>query len=98
MANREIWPGGGLSPLAGDVKTTPGSPTATVIGFQGVPIGFAFLNGGEVYQYSPIAGQWVPNALSASIMVNNIGISDDYDISVNANTNKVSINGTGLAP
>lgn len=89
--NREIYPGG-LYPLSGDVQSTPGSPGALVIGIQGVPVNASQMNGGEVLEYSVDALAWVPT-LRACIQVNNVTVSDDYEIGVNF-PNLPQINGT----
>lgn len=51
--NREIVGGGGASiyPLNGDVESTPGSTTVTVVGLQNIPVITSFPTGGEVLTY-----------------------------------------------
>lgn len=51
--NREIVGGGGASiyPLNGDVESTPGSTTVTVVGLQTIPVITSFPTGGEVLTY-----------------------------------------------
>jgi len=51
--NREIVGGGGASiyPLQGDVESTAGSSTVTVVGLQTIPVAVSFPSGGEVLTY-----------------------------------------------
>lgn len=60
--NREIVGGGGASiyPLLGDVKSTPGSSTVTVVGIQGIPFQQTFPTGGEVPVYDAPSNSWLP--------------------------------------
>lgn len=88
--NREIYPGG-LYPLAGDVVSTPGSPSIAVVGIQGIPIQTVNLNGGEVLEYNPNVTAWVPT-LRAAIQVDGVTVSDDYTMAVNL-TEFAQING-----
>lgn len=79
--NREIFPGGAY-PLSGDVQSTPGSPSVSVVGIHGIPVNSASFVGGEVLEYNPNANAWVPT-IRACIQVNNVTVSDDYTIAVN---------------
>ena len=86
-------PGGaGIYPLAGDVQSTAGNQTVTVVGIQNIPILQAFLNGGEVLGYNPNTRQWMPT-LRAAIQVDNVTVSDDYIITVNV-PKMVLVNGS----
>lgn len=91
--NREVVGGGGASiyPLTGDVLSTPGSPTVTVVGLQNIPVVQKFLTGGEYLEYNISSNSWLPT-LRASIQVNGVTVSDDYEISVNTGSG-VSVNG-----
>lgn len=79
--NREIWPGG-VYPLAGDVQSTAGNPTVTVVGLQSVPVSAISMDGGEILEYSIASHAWKPT-LRASIQVDRVTVSDDYLITVN---------------
>ena len=89
--NREIFPGG-VYPLQGDIKSTPGSSNVQVIGIQGIPIEVVTFAGGEVLEFNPNLNQWAPT-LRAGIQVNNVTMSDDYLITVNV-PKMVKINGS----
>ncbi len=82
--NREIVGGGGASiyPLIGDVTSTAGNATVTVTGIQGIPIASPFLDGGAALVYNANAHNWQP-ILRATIQVNGLTVSDDFEISVN---------------
>jgi hypothetical protein len=91
--NREIALGGAtLGVLQGDVLTTPGSPNVIVVGLQGVALAPNTFVGGSVYQYDATTNTFVQVAMNGSIQINGLSVSDDYDISVNAQ--KVYVNGT----
>ncbi len=94
--NREVViPGGaGVYPLTGDVLSTAGDQTVRVIGIQGIPVQRISPEPGSYLEYNQNAGRWEP-ILRASIQVNGITVSDDYDISVNAV--HVYVNGTPVA-
>lgn len=91
--NREIVvPGGaGVYPLQGDVTSTAGNNTVKVTGFQGVPVQYLTLLGGETYQYNPNVAAWQP-ILIATVQVNNITVSTDPYVSVNV-TKPILVNG-----
>ena len=94
MANREATIGSGtLGILQGDVLTIQGSPNVIVVGLQGVPFASNTFIGGSVYQYDAATNQFVA-VLSASIQVNGLTVSDDYEMSVNAQ--KVYVNGSPI--
>jgi hypothetical protein len=95
MANREIFPGGDLSPLAGDIENVVGNTIATVIGIQNTPVDFSFPNGGEVLQYNPLTGTF-QFTLSACIQINSFYCSNDYNISFNLNPSQISVNGSPI--
>lgn len=91
--NREIvLPGGaGLYPLTGDVLSTPGSPTARVIGIQGIPVLQSVVPSGAVLQYNQNNNEWEA-ILNAQIQVNGLTVSDDPWVSVNA-AKPITVNG-----
>lgn len=100
MANSQIFPQS-TYPLTGDVQSTPGSPTVTVVGIQTVPFSATPPLPGQI----PVAigGQWVPSNPSItdanqSIQVNGVVMSDDYQVSVNAvlgiSNSPLYVNGT----
>lgn len=82
--NREIViPGGaGLYPLTGDVQSSPGSNTASVVGIHGVPVTQTAFNGGEFLEYNVNTHTWSPT-LRATVQVNNLFVSDDNIVTVN---------------
>lgn len=92
MANREIYPSI-LSPLMGDVISTPGSNLVKVVGIQTTPVDQITFQGGEVIEYNINTGHYQP-ILRACIQINNITVSDDYDIAINQLTG-LTINGGG---
>lgn len=94
--NREIViPGGaGVYPLTGDVQSTAGSPQVKVVGIQGFPVESGVPLPGAVITFNQNDAQWEP-IQRACIQVNGISVSDDYDMSVNAN--HVSLNGTPIS-
>jgi hypothetical protein len=91
--NRQIYPQV-LSPLMGDAISTPGSNLVTVVGIQTTPVVRpASFRGGEVIEYNINTGFYTP-ILRACIQVNNLTVSDDYDIAINQITGLL-VNGTG---
>jgi hypothetical protein len=94
--NREvIIPGGaGVYPLTGDVLSSAGSPTVTVVGIRSIPVQSGVPLPGAVLTYNQNDNQWEPTQ-RACIQVNGISVSDDYFIAVNAHN--VAINGTPVA-
>ena len=90
--NRQIYPQV-LSPLMGDAVSTPGSNLVTVVGIQTTPVTTTTFVGGEVIEYNINTGFYTPT-LRACIQVNNLTVSDDYDIAVNQITG-CRINGLG---
>jgi hypothetical protein len=94
--NREIAiPGGaGVYPLTGDVTSTAGNSTVTVVGIQNIPVQSGVPNIASVLTYNQNVNQWQPIERS-SIQVNLLPVSDDYWMSVNA-TN-VKLNGTPIS-
>lgn len=91
--NREIViPGGaGVYPLTGDVQSTAGSPTVRVVGIQGIAVENIVPGPGAVLMFNQNNADWEPFE-RACIQVNGLSVSDDYDMSVNAN--HVAVNGT----
>jgi hypothetical protein len=94
--NREvIIPGGaGIYPLTGDVQSTAGNATVTVIGLQNIKMQSGVPLPGAVLTYNQNDNQWEPTQ-RACIQVNGISVSDDYFIAINADN--VSINGTPVS-
>lgn len=96
--NREVFPGG-IYPLAGDVQSTAGQQSVTVIGIQGVPVENTPPSDQSRLVYQASTSQWQPTPIANdSISVNGVCISDDYDITVNApvgsNGTPVQVNGS----
>ena len=94
MANREIVQSGGgagIYPLTGDVLSTAGNSQVRVVGLRGTPLSSSFPSAGAVLQYNQNLNTWQP-ILVASIQVNGITLSTDYEISVNQ-TKPVLVNG-----
>ena len=100
MSNQQLYPSN-TYPISGDVQSTPGSPTVTVVGIQTVPFSATPPLPGQI----PVAigGQWVPSNPSVtdanqSIQVNGVVMSDDYQVSVNAvlgiSNSPLYVNGT----
>ncbi len=93
MANRETawYP----VPNAGDIAVTPGAATTTVVGIQTTPVSSTPPTDGQLLV--DVNGVWKPETINASISVNSLPISDDYDIGVNlplfGNGGPVSVNG-----
>jgi len=94
MANREIYPSA-LFPNRGDLSAEAGATTTTVIGIQTVPVSPTPPTNSQTFV--DIDGVWTPETINASITVNEVPISDDYEISVNlplfGNGGPVAVNG-----
>lgn len=93
MANRETawYP----IPDAGDISVAPGASTTTVVGIQTTPVTPTPPTVSQMFV--DIDGVWTPETVNASITVNELPVSDDYDIGVNlplfGNGGPVSVNG-----
>ena len=92
--NREIVIPNVLYPLTGDVQSTAGSPQVRVTGIQGLPVQFIVPDPGAFLTFNQNNAEWEP-IQRACIQVNGLTVSDDYDISVNAD--HVSVNGTPVS-
>ncbi len=94
MANREIYPSA-LFPNRGDLSAEAGATTTTVVGIQTVPVTPVLPTDSQILV--DINGVWTPKSINASITVNQVPVSDDYEIGVNlplfGNGGPVSING-----
>lgn len=92
--NREIYPSS-VYPITGDVVSTAGTAPVKVTGLQGVPVINPFLTGGlfggQTLQFNTVNRGWTAT-LIASIQINNVTVSDDYSVSVNA-IKQIKVNG-----
>lgn len=62
--NREITLGGAsIYPLTGDVTSTPGSPTVTVTGLQGIPVQQTFPIDDDFLAYDNTVNKWIPRLI-----------------------------------
>lgn len=94
--NREITGSAQASiyPLQGDVKSEAGNNRVTVTGLQGIPIQKVSPQVASILTYNINANQWQPIERSC-ILINELPISDDYNIFINAT--QISLNGTPIA-
>lgn len=81
MANRQNFPSS-LFPLRGDISAEAGQTTVTVEGIQTQPVDPAVPDTGDTFIYEA-DGVWHPGKTNASVLVNGIPVSDDYDFLVN---------------
>jgi hypothetical protein len=97
MANQQIFPSS-TYPAAGDLQTTPGSPSTTVVGLQMVPISAAAPSQGNLLTF--LSGLWTPSGVSGnnnSISVTGVSVSEDYWCFVNRKDTEVQVN-SAFAP
>lgn len=81
MANRQSYPSS-LFPLRGDISAEAGDVAVVVEGIQTQPVDPAVPDTGDELIYGA-DGIWHPGKLNASVLINDIPISDDYDFLVN---------------
>jgi hypothetical protein len=95
MANQQIFPQT-TYPGSGDIQTTPGSPTTTVVGWQGVPVSPNSPLDGQVPVYEVAINQWVPSTFTQldndSLSVAGVAVSPDYWIFVARKDTEVQVN------
>lgn len=80
MANREIYPSS-LFPLRGDLAAEAGATKVVVVGIQQTPVSDTPPDTSS--SLVVLDGTWTPKVINASIQVNSVPVSDDYDIYVN---------------
>lgn len=85
MPNSQLFPQQ-IYPAVGDVSSTPGSASLTVVGIQTTPFSPTKPTDGQVPVYQVATNQWVPSSSAAgniSIEVNSLAYSDDYTVFAN---------------
>lgn len=82
-------------PNAGDISVPVGSSTTQVVGIQTYPVVTTLPTQGQMFV--ALNGAWTPETINASITVDGLPVSDDYDIGVElplfSNGGPVSVNG-----
>lgn len=89
--NREIvGASANIYPLTGDVQSSPGSPTVTVVGLQTVPLVFSGLDDGDFLVYDGTVNNWVnrPVVIPPTIELQTNGVD-------NSSQTLLNITGTG---
>ncbi len=84
MPNQQLFPQS-TYPITGDVQSTPGIPTVTVVGIQGTPVISTVPVDQQSLVFQGTLGEYVPSytPFNQSIKVDSIPVSDDYDFFVN---------------
>jgi hypothetical protein len=86
-------------PLTGDLASSPGNPNITVDGIQNVPVLAGLPLDQQTLVYQAALSEYVPTytPFNRSLLVNNVGVSDEYWVFVKRIDTEVQVN-SSIAP